>query len=79
MYEQKNKMCFLHNRLHDKNTAVQRQKAVTAYFTSKQLLSFGFAEQCRAEQIMYKINMAKPCHCSQMYIKYILRVIWQFK
>ena len=51
MYEQRNKMCYLHNRLHDKNTAVQSQKAVTVYFTSKQLLSFGFAEQCRAEQI----------------------------
>ena len=27
------------------NTAVQSQKAVSAYFTSKQILPFGFAEQ----------------------------------
>ena len=27
------------------NTAVQSQKAVTAYFSSKQLLPFSFAEQ----------------------------------
>ena len=26
-------------------TAVQRQNAVSAYFTSKQILLFGFAEQ----------------------------------
>ena len=26
-------------------TAVQSQKAVSAYFTSKQILSFGFADQ----------------------------------
>ena len=27
-------------------TAVPSQKAVTAYFTSNQILPFGFAEQC---------------------------------
>ena len=27
-------------------TAVQSQKTVSAYFTSKQILSFDFAEQC---------------------------------
>ena len=27
-------------------SAVQSQKAVSAYFTSKQMLPFGFAEQC---------------------------------
>ena len=27
------------------NTAVQSQKAISAYFTSKQILPFGFAEQ----------------------------------
>ena len=29
----------------DRNTAVQSHKAVTAYFSSKQLLPFGFARQ----------------------------------
>ena len=31
---------------HDCYTAVQRQKVVSAYFTSKQVVPFGFAEQC---------------------------------
>ena len=29
----------------EENTAVQSQKAVSAYFTSEQILSFGFAEE----------------------------------
>ena len=32
-------------------TAVQSQKAVSAYFTSKQILPFGFAEQCSIESL----------------------------
>ena len=32
------------------NTAAQSQKAVTAYFLSKQLLPFGFAEQNTCQQ-----------------------------
>ena len=35
----------LHNSDGDYKTAVQSQKAVSAYFTSKQILPFGFAEQ----------------------------------
>ena len=31
--------------VYNRPTAVQSQKAVTAYFTSKQLLPFGFARQ----------------------------------
>ena len=34
------------NRRGVKCSAVQSQKAITAYLTSKQLLPFGFAEQC---------------------------------
>ena len=30
------------------HTAVQSQKAVPAYFTSKQILPFGFAGQCNS-------------------------------
>ena len=32
--------------LSDHCSAVQRQKAVSAYFTSEQILPFAFAEQC---------------------------------
>ena len=32
------------------STALQSQKAVTAYFKSKQLLPFGFARQCNCHR-----------------------------
>ena len=42
-------------------TAVQSQKAVSAYFTSKQILPFGFAERyyVRENPVIYIITPTK--------------------
>ena len=46
------------------HTAVQRQKAVSAYFTSKQILPFAFAEQYIYEYIFI---LSKAYHSEAMY------------
>ena len=38
-------------------TVVQRQKAVTAHFTSKQILPFGCAEQCKKTYVCFIITI----------------------
>ena len=43
----------------DHNTAVQSQKAVSAYFTSKQILPFGFAEQNSATLMPMPVRMLR--------------------
>ena len=40
-------------------TAVQSQKAVSAYFTSKQILYFGFAEHCSTHTTVI-IDLSAP-------------------
>ena len=48
-------------------TAVQSQKAVSAYFTSKQILPFGFAEQTSSTGVDIDNN-----YCA--HVSYILEV-----
>ena len=50
---------------HSKYTAVQSQKEVSAYFTSKQIMPFGFAEQYsmyhvyRTCRVVWYTNLSK--------------------
>ena len=43
-------------------TAVQSQKAVTAYFSSEQLLPFGFAGQCSC-----RLLVLRTCTCMHLF------------
>ena len=52
----------------DSTTAVQSQKALSAYFSSKQILPFGFAEQYNFvtysehhAHVMQRVSTIEPC------------------
>ena len=51
---------------------VQSQQVVSAYFTSKQILPFGFAEQCRRRQ-----SMASPALTVSLSANALSSAAWQ--
>ena len=52
----------------DQNTDVRSQKAVSAYFTSKQILPFGFAEVCSKAEDKNFQTIPSFCWMEEAYV-----------